>query len=142
MSLSETLRLRDEAANRPQGCTMWHMSRRHQIATDQTARHPMLKRPCKVGHALGCCAAHFRSPLGRSIFIGAAYSHSRTGEENVAYVSRQPKGEILNSGSSIFGSHSRTTKILLHKCSCPNDDRRPIDSLREDDRFADDGERI
>jgi hypothetical protein len=142
MSLSETRRLRDEAANRPQGCTMWHTSRRHEIATHQTARHPMLKKPCMVGHALGCCAGRFRSPLGRSIFVGAAYSLPLPDRQKKAYASRQPKGEILNSGSSIFGSHSRTTKTLRHKCNCLHDDSRPIDSLYEDNCFADDEERV
>lgn len=44
----------------------------------------------------------------------------------------------FESGTSIFGSHSRTTKSLRHRFNCPNDDSRAIDSLSEDNRCADD----
>src|SRR5690242_14949121 len=59
------------------------------------------------------------------------------GEESVVRISPTKRGNF-ESGTSIFGSHSRTTKSPRHKCNGPNDDSRAIDSLSEDDRCADD----
>ena len=74
----------------------------HEIATDRTARHLVLKtRICPFGRRL----------LGRSVFDGAAYSRSVVRQKRAwrAYIANPKRKSRF--GRFIFGSHSRTTKV-------------------------------